>query len=68
MCRKAQIRRSTGKNGECAAVRWLAGGEGEFRYAVYAVWPRLKSAMEKESNVVIVFGAGIDRAPQFATW
>jgi NADH-quinone oxidoreductase subunit G len=44
-------------NGEAAAVRWLATGEGQPDAAAYEDLSALKSALEKESNVVIVFGA-----------
>ena len=44
-------------NGEAAAVRWLATGEGQPDASAYEDLSALKSALEKESNVVIVFGA-----------
>ncbi len=41
---------------EAAAVRWLATGEGQLDASVAAELGKLKSALEKESNVILVFG------------
>src|SRR6202050_1476747 len=49
----------TAKGGEAAAVRWLATGEGQFEQSVSESLGQMKSALEKESDVVILFGADI---------
>jgi NADH-quinone oxidoreductase subunit G len=55
--RKAKEYAEVSQGGEAAAVRWLAGGDAQFDPAVAEKLSALKSALEKESNVVIVFGA-----------
>jgi NADH-quinone oxidoreductase subunit G len=45
--------------GEVAAVRWLASGEGNLDAALQKELAGLKAALEKESDVVILFGAGV---------
>src|SRR6202453_2758960 len=52
----------TAKGGEAAAVRWLATGEGQFEQSVSESLGQMKSALEKESDVLIIFGAGIQGA------
>jgi len=42
---------------ESTAVRWLAGGGAQLDAAVFEKLSALKAALEKENNVVIVFGA-----------
>jgi NADH-quinone oxidoreductase subunit G len=49
----------TAKGGEAAAVRWLATGEGQFEQSVSESLGQMKSALEKESDVAILFGADI---------
>ncbi len=49
----------TAKGGEAAAVRWLATGEGQFEQSVSESLGQMKAALEKESDVVILFGADI---------
>jgi NADH-quinone oxidoreductase subunit G len=48
--------------GESAAVRWLASGEAQLDATVYEKLSAIKAALEKESNVVIVFGAELTGA------
>jgi NADH-quinone oxidoreductase subunit G len=50
------------RGGEAAAVRWLAMGEGALQHGVADTLGAMKSALEKESNVVIVFGAELTGA------
>src|ERR1700681_884549 len=50
------------EGGESAAVRWLASGEGQLDAAAYENLSALKPGLEKESNVVIVFGAELTGA------
>jgi NADH-quinone oxidoreductase subunit G len=49
----------TAKGGEAAAVRWLATGEGQFEQSVSDSLAQMKAAIEKESDLVILFGADI---------
>jgi NADH-quinone oxidoreductase subunit G len=49
----------TAKGGEAAAVGWLARSEGPFEKPVADSLAEMKSALEKESDVVILFGADI---------
>jgi NADH-quinone oxidoreductase subunit G len=42
---------------EATAVRWLAGGEAQLDAGTIERLASLKASLEKESNVVIVFGA-----------
>jgi NADH-quinone oxidoreductase subunit G len=48
--------------GEAAIVRWLATGEGDLESEAVIELMSLKSALEKERDVVIVFGAAISGA------
>jgi len=47
------------ENAEREAARWLARNEGQFDTAVMASLANLKAALEKERDLVILFGAGI---------
>jgi len=47
---------------EATAVRWLAGGEAQLDPGTIERLASLKAALEKESNVVIVFGAELTGA------
>jgi NADH-quinone oxidoreductase subunit G len=49
----------TSKGAEAAAVRWLATGEGQFEQSVLESLGQMKAALEKELDVVILFGADI---------
>jgi NADH-quinone oxidoreductase subunit G len=50
------------KDSERAAVRWLATGESQFEPAVSDALARLKAALEKETDLLILFGANIQGA------
>ncbi|MFZ3215427.1 MAG: molybdopterin-dependent oxidoreductase, partial [Candidatus Acidiferrales bacterium] len=52
----------TPKDGERAAVRWLAVGEGGFEASATESLTKLKAALEAEKELVIVFGADIQGA------
>src|ERR1700723_1698376 len=60
--RQAAVVAEVGKNGERAAVSWLANGRGEFPERVSQSLRQIKEALEKESDVLIIFGAGIQGA------
>ena len=47
---------------EATAVRWLAGGEAQLDGGTIERLSSLKASLEKESNVVIVFGAELTGA------
>jgi NADH-quinone oxidoreductase chain G len=47
------------KDAERNAVRWLATGEGQFDAAVADALAKLKEGLEKETDVLILFGANI---------
>ena len=47
---------------EATAVRWLAGGEAQLEAGVIERLSSLKASLEKESNVVIAFGAELSGA------
>jgi NADH-quinone oxidoreductase subunit G len=47
------------KNACAGAVGWLATGQGQLDSSVVEALGRLKAALEKESDVLIVFGAGV---------
>jgi NADH-quinone oxidoreductase subunit G len=57
LCRKATEFVEVSQGGEAAAVHWLAGGDAQLDPAVSEKLSALKSALEKENNVVIIFGA-----------
>jgi NADH-quinone oxidoreductase subunit G len=61
------LRKATGfaevpEGREATAVRWLAGGEAQLDAGTIERLSSLKTALEKESNVVIVFGAELTGA------
>jgi len=56
-CEKQKVLPKVPKGGEAAAVRWLAGSGTQMDAGAADQLGALKSALEKESNVVIVFGA-----------
>jgi len=60
--RQAVLAVDVAKGAEHAAVRWLATGEGQFEGSTSADLASLKSALEKESNVLIAFGADVQGA------
>jgi NADH-quinone oxidoreductase subunit G len=62
LLRKARGFAEVPQGGEGAAVRWLAGGDTQFEPGLTERLGTLKSALEKESNVVIVFGAELTGA------
>src|SRR5580704_8783457 len=57
--RQAAHRVETSPGGEAAAVGWLAKGEGQLEQSVLDSLGRMKAALGKESDVVILFGADI---------
>jgi len=63
--RKASIAVDVPKGTERAATRWLAKGEGQFEGSTTADLASLKAALEKESNIVILFGAAIQGSAIF---
>ena len=60
--RKAKEFVSVAQSGESAAVRWLAGGDAQLDAGILEKLSALKAALEKENNVVIVFGAELTGA------
>ena len=60
--RKALHLAEVARGVEPQAVRWLASGEGDFDDNTRAALSALKAGLEKESDVVIVFGADISGA------
>lgn len=60
--RKAAYLVEVAKGGERQAVHWLAAGEGDFDENTRAALSALKAGLEKESDVVIIFGADIQGA------
>ncbi|MGB0036543.1 MAG: NADH-quinone oxidoreductase subunit NuoG [Candidatus Acidiferrales bacterium] len=60
--RKAAQLVEVAKGAEREAVRWLATGEGQFDATVSGALANLKAALEKESDVVIIFGADVQGA------
>jgi len=62
LLRKAKGFAEVPEGGEAAAVRWLARGDSQLDLGVAERLGALKSALEKESNVVIVFGAELTGA------
>ncbi|HTS11358.1 MAG TPA: NADH-quinone oxidoreductase subunit NuoG [Candidatus Limnocylindrales bacterium] len=59
--RKAAQLVSVPKGAEAKAVRWLATGEGEFDASVSDALAAMKAGLEKETDVLILFGADVQR-------
>jgi NADH-quinone oxidoreductase subunit G len=57
LLRKARGFAEVPEGREATAVRWLAGGEAQLDAGTIERLSSLKTSLEKESNVVIVFGA-----------
>ncbi len=62
LLRKATAFAEVPEGREATAARWLAGGEAQLDGGTIERLASLKSALEKESNVVIVFGAELTGA------
>jgi NADH-quinone oxidoreductase subunit G len=62
LLRKARGFAEVPEGREATAVRWLAGGEAQLDGGTIERLSSLKAALEKESNVVIVFGAELTGA------
>jgi NADH-quinone oxidoreductase subunit G len=62
LLRKASAFAEVPAGREATAVRWLAGGEAQLDGGTMERLSSLKAALEKESNVVIVFGAELTGA------
>src|SRR5579862_6348982 len=62
LLRKARGFAEVPSGGEGTAVRWLAGGEAQLDAGTIERLTSLKASLEKESNVVIVFGAELSGA------
>src|ERR1700690_2675708 len=60
--RKAANLAEVARGAERQAVRWLASGEGDFDEKTRTALSALKAGLEKESDVVIIFGAEIHGA------
>jgi NADH-quinone oxidoreductase subunit G len=60
--RKAAIAVEVANGAEQQAVRWLATGEGQWDQKTSDKLTQLKAALEKEADVVILFGADIQGA------
>ena len=60
--RKASYLVEMPKGAKRQAVRWLATGDGQFDENTRAALAALKAGLEKESDVVIIFGADIQGA------
>jgi len=60
--RKAAQVVEVAKGGERPALRWLASGEGQFDAGVTTALTNLKGVLEKETDLVILFGADIQGA------
>jgi NADH-quinone oxidoreductase subunit G len=57
--RQAALAVDVAKGTERAAIHWLAAGQGQFEGNIASDLATLKSTLEKESDVVILFGADI---------
>src|SRR5580700_10479455 len=57
--RQASLAVDVAKGAEQGAVHWLATGEGQFAGNTASDLAMLKAGLEKESDVVIIFGADI---------
>jgi predicted molibdopterin-dependent oxidoreductase YjgC len=62
LLRKARGFAEVPEGREATAVRWLAGGEAQLDGGTIERLSSLKAALEKESNVVVVFGAELTGA------
>ena len=62
LLRKAKGFAEVPEGGEATAVRWLSGGEAQLDGGTIERLSALKASIEKESNVVIVFGAELSGA------
>ena len=62
LLRKASGFAEVPKAREATAVRWLAGGEAQLDAGTMERLSSLKASLERESNVVIVFGAELTGA------
>jgi NADH-quinone oxidoreductase subunit G len=62
LLRKARGFAEVPEGGEAAAVRWLAGGDSPLDPGVAERLGALRSALQNETNVVIVFGAELTGA------
>jgi NADH-quinone oxidoreductase subunit G len=62
LLRKARGFAEVPAGGEASAVRWLSGGEGQLDAGTTERLGSLKGQLEKENNVVIVFGAELSGA------
>jgi NADH-quinone oxidoreductase subunit G len=62
LLRKAKGFAEVPEGREGSAVRWLSGGEAQLEAGTIERLASLKSALEKENNVVIVFGAELSGA------
>ena len=62
LLRKAKGFAEVPEGREATAVRWLAGGEAQLDAGTIERLSSLKASLEKESNVVIVFGAELTGA------
>jgi NADH-quinone oxidoreductase subunit G len=62
LLRKAKGFAEVPEGREATAVRWLAGGESQLEPGVIERLSTLKASLEKESNVVIAFGAELTGA------
>ena len=60
--RKATQVVQVAEGAEPAAIRWLAGGQGNFSAETTSALVQLKAALEAESDVVVLFGANIQGA------
>jgi len=60
--RQAKIAVEVEQGGEPAALRWLASEQGQFDVKTTEALVQLKAALETESDVVVLFGAGIQGA------
>jgi NADH-quinone oxidoreductase subunit G len=62
LLRKAKGFAEVPEGREGSAVRWLSGGEAQLEAGTIERLASLKAALEKENNVVIVFGAELSGA------
>ncbi|HYL69233.1 MAG TPA: NADH-quinone oxidoreductase subunit NuoG, partial [Candidatus Limnocylindria bacterium] len=60
--RQAALAVDVSKGAERSAVRWLATGEGQFDGNTASDLATLKAALERESDIIVIFGAEIQGA------